>query len=78
MYDLRDRLRKKESDLLIRFGKIENVVGDVLKTLEANGDKVKTVLLNQDVSLSRQARSGRAKGLCAGRSVAPSLVPWLT
>lgn len=54
MYDLRDSLRKKQSDLLIRFGKIETVVGDVLKTLEANGDTVKTVLLNQDVSCARE------------------------
>lgn len=50
MYDLRDRLRSRGSNLLIRFGKLEKVVGDVLTALEANGDKVKTVLLNQEVS----------------------------
>lgn len=50
VYDLRDRLRGTyKSNLLIRFGKTEVVATNVVKSLLANGDKVK-VFLQQEVS----------------------------
>lgn len=50
MYDLKKTLKTKDSDLLVRFGKLEKIVDQVVSSLEANGDKVKTVYLQKDVS----------------------------
>ena len=62
VYDLRDRLRGTyKSNLLIRFGKTEDVATNVVKSLLANGDKVK-VFLQQEVSFSILATIRRRPG----------------
>ncbi|KAI5475064.1 Cryptochrome DASH [Pseudohyphozyma bogoriensis] len=48
VYDLRDRLRSKKSDLLIRFGKPEVVAANVVKALQENGHNVKAVFMQKD------------------------------
>lgn len=53
MYDLRDRLRKMNSNLLIRYGKTEVVATNVVRALQANGDTVK-VFLQQQVRSSEE------------------------
>lgn len=60
VYDLRTTLRSKNSDLLVRFGKMEKVVDQVVEALKANGDQVKSVLLQKEVSglLSRTPDCG--------------------
>lgn len=50
VYDLRKSLKSKDSDLLVRFGKMEKIVDQVVESLEGNGDKVKSVYLQKDVS----------------------------
>lgn len=50
VYDLRNTLRSKNSDLLVRFGKMEKIVEQVVDALKENGDKVKSVYLQKDVS----------------------------
>jgi deoxyribodipyrimidine photolyase len=51
VYDLRDSLRERGSDLLIRFGKMEKVAEEVVKALQANGDEIKEVFLQEEVRL---------------------------
>lgn len=57
VYDLRDRLRGRNSDLLVRFGKAEEVAAKVVKALQANGDEVKGVFMQKEVSCE--------EGVCA-------------
>jgi deoxyribodipyrimidine photo-lyase len=52
---MRDSLRKHGSDLLLRFGKMEEVTRDVVRALRDNGDEVLEVFLQSEVS--RPARS---------------------
>lgn len=49
VFDLRDTLRKHGSDLLIRFGKMEDVTADIARDLIENGDEVKEVFLQEEV-----------------------------
>ncbi|KAM0748058.1 cryptochrome [Meredithblackwellia eburnea MCA 4105] len=49
VYDLRDRLRSSRgSDLLIRFGKVEKVVQELVKSLQKDGDQVEGVYFQQE------------------------------
>ncbi|GAA5955729.1 hypothetical protein JCM10213_006518 [Rhodosporidiobolus nylandii] len=48
VYDLRDRLRQRGSDLLVRFGKMEVVATQVVKELMENGDEIKEVCLQKE------------------------------
>ncbi|GAA6055547.1 hypothetical protein JCM3770_006780 [Rhodotorula araucariae] len=48
VYDLRDTLRRRGSDLLIRFGKMEDVTADIARTLIENGDEVHEVFLQEE------------------------------
>lgn len=48
VYDLQDRLRQRGSDLLVRFGRLEEVVGEVVDCLNAGGDHVQGVWLQKD------------------------------
>lgn len=50
VYDLRDNLQKKNSNLLIRFGKTEEVALNIVEALRANGDEVKGVYMQTEVS----------------------------
>ena len=49
VFDLRDTLRKHGSDLLIRFGKMEDVTAQLAADLIQNGDEVKEVFLQKEV-----------------------------
>ncbi|GAA5832545.1 hypothetical protein JCM3766R1_003118 [Sporobolomyces carnicolor] len=48
VYDLKKNLREKGSDLLVRWGKLETVVDDVVKQLKENGDEVDHVYLQKE------------------------------
>ncbi|KAL8286242.1 hypothetical protein RQP46_004730 [Phenoliferia psychrophenolica] len=49
VYDLRDRLRNlHKSDLLIRFGKAELVIADLVKKIQEGGDTVSGVYLQKE------------------------------
>ncbi|GAA6058499.1 hypothetical protein JCM10212_006938 [Sporobolomyces blumeae] len=48
VFDLRKSLRARGSDLLVRFGKLENVVDAVIKQLKDNGDNVKNVYFQKE------------------------------
>ncbi|GAA6002635.1 hypothetical protein JCM10207_007604 [Rhodosporidiobolus poonsookiae] len=48
VYDMRDSLRQRGSDLLIRFGKIEKVVGQIVEALIQNGDEIKEVFMQKE------------------------------
>ncbi|GAA5850868.1 hypothetical protein JCM9279_006223 [Rhodotorula babjevae] len=48
VFDLRDTLRKHGSDLLIRFGKMEDVTAQLAAELIQNGDEVKEVFLQKE------------------------------
>lgn len=50
VYNLRDNLQKLNSNLLIRFGKTEEVAFNIVEALRANGDEVKGVYLQTEVS----------------------------
>lgn len=50
MYDLKKNLRSHGSDLLVRWGKLENIVEAVVKQLKENGDEVKDVYFQKEVS----------------------------
>jgi len=51
VFDLRKNLRSHGSDLLVRWGKLENVVEAIVKQLKDNGDEVKDVYFQKEVSL---------------------------
>lgn len=51
VYDLKARLRTKGSDLLVRFGKTEDVALNIVNALRANGDVVAGVYMQKEVSL---------------------------
>lgn len=46
---MRDSLKEHGSDLLIRFGKMEQVTRDVVRALRDNGDHVSEVFLQSEV-----------------------------
>lgn len=46
---MRNSLRQRGSELLIRFGLMEKVTADIVKAMRANGDKVKAVYLQEEV-----------------------------
>lgn len=48
VYDLQDRLKQRNSNLLIRFGRLEEVVEEVVKTLQRNGDTVTGAWIQKD------------------------------
>ncbi|TKA56388.1 hypothetical protein B0A53_01958 [Rhodotorula sp. CCFEE 5036] len=48
VFDMRDSLRKHGSDLLLRFGKMEEVTRDVVRALRDNGDEVLEVFLQSE------------------------------
>ncbi|GAA5855071.1 hypothetical protein JCM8547_002369 [Rhodosporidiobolus lusitaniae] len=48
VYDLRNNLRQRGSDLLIRFGKMEKVAAQVIRALQANGDEVVGTYLQKE------------------------------
>ncbi|GAA6038629.1 hypothetical protein JCM8097_009455 [Rhodosporidiobolus ruineniae] len=48
VYDLRRSLRQRGSDLLIRFGKMEDIAADIAKALVAQGDEIREVLLQEE------------------------------
>lgn len=50
---MRDSLRKHGSDLLIRFGKMEQVTRDVVRALRDNGDDVSEVFSQSEVRHKR-------------------------
>ncbi len=50
MYDLRSRLNDRGSDLLIRFGKPEKVVANLVAALQARGDHVEGVWLQKEIT----------------------------
>ena len=50
VYDLKRNLRSHNSDLLVRWGKLENVVEAIVKQLKENGDEVKNVYFQKEVS----------------------------
>lgn len=51
VYDLQNTLRAKGSNLLIRFGKIEEVVQAIVDSLTEDGDEVAGVCMQQEVRL---------------------------
>lgn len=51
VYDMRNSLRQRGSDLLLRFGKMEKVTTEVVKALITNGDEVREVFLQKEVRL---------------------------
>lgn len=53
VFDMRDSLRKHGSDLLLRFGKMEQVTRDVVRALRDNGDEVSEVFLQSEVRHER-------------------------
>lgn len=57
MYDLRDRLRARNSNLLIRFGKMEEVAVNLVQNLQANGDEVKGVFMQKEVGYASGSRA---------------------
>ena len=50
MYDLRSRLNDRGSDLLIRFGKPENVVSNLVDALRARGDHVEGIWMQKEIT----------------------------
>ncbi|GAA5970557.1 hypothetical protein JCM3765_000806 [Sporobolomyces pararoseus] len=48
VYDLKRNLRSHGSDLLVRWGKLENVVEGIVKQLKENGDEVKNVYFQKE------------------------------
>lgn len=48
VYDLQSRLRARNSDLLVRFGRLEDVVEEVVGCLKQGGDQVEGVWLQKD------------------------------
>lgn len=50
VYDLRDRLKTKSSNLLIRFGRTEVVATEMVKALQAGGDEVRVFLQREYTS----------------------------
>ena len=55
IYDLKDRLKNRNSDLLVRFGKLEEVVDEVVGSLLEGGDKVEGVWLQKDYCAEEMA-----------------------
>ncbi|GJN92090.1 hypothetical protein Rhopal_005119-T1 [Rhodotorula paludigena] len=48
VFDMRNSLRQRGSELLIRYGLMEKVTADIVKAMRANGDKVKAVYLQEE------------------------------
>ncbi|GAA5862410.1 hypothetical protein JCM1840_004172 [Sporobolomyces johnsonii] len=48
VFDLRNSLRRLGSDLLIRFGKLEDVTDAIVRQLKANGDDVREVFFQKE------------------------------
>jgi deoxyribodipyrimidine photo-lyase len=48
VYDVKQRLQQRGSDMLIRFGKLEEVVDEVVGCLKEGGDEVVGVWLQKD------------------------------
>ncbi|GAA5982277.1 hypothetical protein JCM11641_006247 [Rhodosporidiobolus odoratus] len=48
VYDLQKNLQHRGSDLLIRFGKMDEVCAQIAKALKDNGDEVREVLLQEE------------------------------
>lgn len=49
VYDLQNRLRERGSDLLIRFGQVDEVVENVIKALQARGDEVVGLEMQKEI-----------------------------
>lgn len=52
MYDLRSRLREAKSDLLIRFGRPEDVVHNLVNAFQERGDYVEGVWMQKEMTSS--------------------------
>ncbi|BGP36334.1 hypothetical protein JCM10450v2_000231 [Rhodotorula kratochvilovae] len=55
VYDLRNTLRHHGSDLLIRFGKMEDVTAEIARALIENGDEVREVFLQEEFYTEEKA-----------------------
>ncbi|KAM0793720.1 hypothetical protein ACM66B_001144 [Microbotryomycetes sp. NB124-2] len=69
VYDLRDNLRARGSDLLIRFGKLEQVLESVVDAIKQDGDVVERALYNLDFCSEEQAIERRIDKIMHKRGI---------
>lgn len=70
VYDLRSRLRDVGSDLLIRFGRPEDVVGHLVEAFQRRGDQVEGVWLQKEMTFQEAQVEGEIV-----KRLAPTGVP---
>lgn len=65
VFDMRNSLKQHGSDLLLRFGKMEDVTSDIVRALQDNGDEVVAVFFQKEVGLRVLAGAAWRRGrLC--------------
>ncbi|MBW0493699.1 hypothetical protein O181_033414 [Austropuccinia psidii MF-1] len=65
VYGLQEELKKRGSDLLIRFGVVENTTVDIIKQLQQDGYSVDQVYLTKEVAHEEIETEKRLKNLLA-------------
>ncbi|GAA5888760.1 hypothetical protein JCM6882_002841 [Rhodosporidiobolus microsporus] len=63
VYDLRNSLRQRGSDLLVRFGKMEDVVAAIAEEMAKQGDEVTDVLFQEEFYSEEKAIERKLKKL---------------
>ncbi|GAA5877312.1 hypothetical protein JCM16303_006240 [Sporobolomyces ruberrimus] len=69
VYDLKKNLRSHGSDLLVRWGKLENIVEAVVKQLKENGDEVKDVYFQKEFYSEELVIERKLKKILAAQKV---------
>ncbi|GAA6012570.1 hypothetical protein JCM11491_005437 [Sporobolomyces phaffii] len=69
VFDLKKNLRSHGSDLLVRWGKLENVVEAVIKQLKDEGDEVKDVFFQKEFYSEELAIEQKLRKIVAAQNV---------
>ncbi|KDE04978.1 hypothetical protein MVLG_04626 [Microbotryum lychnidis-dioicae p1A1 Lamole] len=69
VYDLKQSLQQRNSDLLVRFGQTEHVIAQIVQSLQDDGAEVKKVLMQKEFCTEELAVERRTAKLLGKNSV---------